>query len=63
MFLIGNISTYALSQSNPDLSSRAGISSYAEYSIVCNLLVIAGTVLFMMVVKGLVTAMGSTAKA
>ena len=64
MFLIGNIATYALSHSDTDFNSRGGLSSYSEYSIGCNLLVIAGTVLFMLVVKRLVMGLilASTSK-
>ena len=63
MFLIGNMANWWLSNSGVDVSTRTGITSYAEYSIGCNLLEIAGTVLFMLVVKRLVLAMGSTGHA
>lgn len=59
MFLLGNMANWALASSTTDFDTRAGITSYAEYSIGCNLLVIAGTLLFGMVIKRLVLAMGS----
>ncbi|HEX4299861.1 MAG TPA: DUF4328 domain-containing protein [Gammaproteobacteria bacterium] len=59
LFLIGNAASWTLSRSDPDFTTRVGISSYAEYSIGCNLLVLAGTLLFSMVVKRLVMAMAS----
>ena len=63
MFLISNAAGWALSRSDSDFNSRAGITTYAEYSIGCNLLLIAGTVLFSLVIKRLVLAMGSTGHA
>jgi hypothetical protein len=63
MFLIGNAAGWALASSTTDFNSRAGLTSYAEYSIGCNLLVIASTLLFAVVVKRLVLAMGSTGHA
>ena len=63
MFLLGNMANWALASSTTDFNSRAGLSSYAEYSIGCNLLVIIGTLVFAAVVKRLVQAMGSTGHA
>lgn len=60
MFLLSNIAERMLASSDTDFNTRAGITSYAEYSIVCNLLAIAATLLFAAVVKRLVLAMGST---
>lgn len=59
MFLIGNVASRMLANADSDFNSRPGITTFAEYSIVCNLLVIAGTVLFSMVVKRLVRALGA----
>jgi hypothetical protein len=58
MFIIGNLANWVLSRSDTDFNSRTGIIGFAEYSIVCNLLVIAATVLFSRVVKRLVAGLG-----
>lgn len=63
MFLLSNMAGWALANSNPDFDSRAGLSSYSEFTIGCNLLVIAATLLFAMVVKRLVRALGATGHA
>jgi len=64
MLLIGNMASWALARSDIDMSSRAGVTSFVGYDIACNLLLIVGAVLFSLVVKHLVRAMGiiSTAK-
>ena len=61
MFLISNAAGWALARSDTDFNSTAGITSYAEYSIGCNLLSIIATLLFWLVIKRLVQAAGSTA--
>ena len=61
MFLISNAAGWALARSDIDLNSTAGVTSYAEYSIGCNLLSVIATLLFWLVIKRLVKAMGSTA--
>jgi len=58
LFLISNAASWALARSDPDFNSRAGITAYCGYSIVCNLLVIAGLLLFAAVVKRLVVGLG-----
>ncbi|MFI4967838.1 MAG: DUF4328 domain-containing protein [Gammaproteobacteria bacterium] len=63
LFLLGNIASRMLASSTTDLNSRIGIADYAEYSIGCNLLIIAGALLFALVIKRLVLAMGSTGHA
>ena len=62
MFLISNAAGWALARSDSDFSSAAGITTYAEYSIGCNLLSIAAAVLFWLVIKKLAKALGGTAK-
>lgn len=60
MFLISNGAAWALARSDTDFNTAAGIASYAEYSIGCNLLTVIATLLFWLVIKRLVKAMGST---
>ena len=60
MFLISNAAGWALARSETDLNSTAGVTSYAEYSIGCNLLTVIAALLFWLVIKRLVKAMGST---
>jgi hypothetical protein len=59
LFIIGNLANWMLSSSDTDFKSRTGITGFAEYSIVCNLLIIAATVLFSRVVKRLVMGLGT----
>lgn len=63
MLLISGVAQRMLASTQTDFETRTGVTSYAEYSIVCNLLEIAATVLFMMVVKRLVQAMGASGDA
>jgi len=63
MFLVSNVAGWMLARSDIDLGSIAGISTYAEYSIGCNLLLIIAVALFWLVIKRLVTAMGSSMQA
>jgi heme/copper-type cytochrome/quinol oxidase subunit 2 len=56
MFLLSGIVERMLASSNTDFDTRPGITSYAEYSIGCNLLLIVATLLFAMVIKRLVRA-------
>jgi len=60
MFLVSNLAGWMLANSNNDFSTTAGVLTYAEYSIGCNLLLMIATFLFWLVNKRLVTAMGST---
>jgi len=64
MLLIGNIAGSILNRSDPDFTTRAGVTNYVEYDFGVNLLLIVGALLFGVVVKHLVRAMGivSTAK-
>lgn len=59
MLLISGVAQRVLGSTQTDFGTRPGISGYAEYSIVCNLLEIAATVLFAMVVKRMVQALGA----
>ncbi|HEY1992657.1 MAG TPA: DUF4328 domain-containing protein [Gammaproteobacteria bacterium] len=59
LFLISGIAERMLASSESDFNTRPGISSFAEYSIVCNLLTIVATLLFAAVIKRLVQALGS----
>ncbi len=61
LFLISNGAGWVLARSDSDFSSAAGITTYAEYSIGCNLLSIVAALLFLFVIKKLVKAMGGTA--
>ena len=63
LFLISNAAGWALASSSLDFNTRAGLTSYSEYSIGYNLLVIAAPFLFSLVVKRLVLAIGSTGHA
>lgn len=62
LFLISNAAGWALARSDSDFDSGAGITTYSEYSIGCNLLFIVATLLFWLVIKKLVKGMGGTAK-
>lgn len=63
MFLISNAAGWMLARSDNDFTTTAGITTYVEYSIGCNLLLLVATLLFWLVLKRLVTAMGSSVKA
>jgi hypothetical protein len=63
LFLTGNIASWTLARSSPDLETRAGVMSYVEYDITCNLLLIAAALLFSVVIKRLVLAMAGTGHA
>lgn len=60
LFLISNGAGWALGRSDSDFSSAAGITTYAEYSIGCDLLSIAAAVLFLLVIKKLAKGMGGS---
>ena len=64
LFLVSNMAGWALSRMDTDFSDRAQVITYCEYSVAVNLLLIAATLLFRLVIKRLVLAMGaaSTAK-
>jgi hypothetical protein len=65
VFLLGNITSTMLVRSDNDFSTTAGAITYVEYDFGVNLLLIAGTLLFMLVVTRLVEAIrgaGDTAK-
>lgn len=59
MFLLGGILERMLAYSDISLSTTAGTLSYVEYNFGIDLVLIAGTVLFAMVVKRLVEAVGT----
>ena len=63
MFLVANVAGWMLARSDTDMSTAAGITTYAEYTIGCNVLLLIATLLFWMVVRRLVTAMGGGVKA
>lgn len=63
LFLLANVANWALANAHNDFDSRTGVASYAEFSIGCNLLEIGATLLFAMVIKRLVRAMGGTGHA
>lgn len=63
LFLVSNAAGWALARSDTDLGTSAGVTSYAEYSVGCNVLYLVATLLFWLVIGKLVQAMRSTAKA
>ena len=63
LFLISNAADWALARSQSDFDSAAGITTYAEYSIGCNLLAIVAVLLFWLVIKKLAKALAGTATA
>lgn len=63
MFLISNAAGWALANSDMNMQSRDGLTNYSEATIAYNLLVIVATLLFGMVIKRLLLAMGSTGHA
>jgi len=63
LFLISNAAGWALTRSDTDLDSAVGVTRYAEFSIGCNLLSVIAALLFWLVIKKLVKALGGTAAA
>jgi len=63
LFLISNFAGWALSRMDTDFSDRAQVTTFCEYSIGANLLNIGATLLFWLVIKRLVLAMGRAATA
>lgn len=63
MFLIGNVAGWVLARSDTDMTTPAGITTYAEYTIGCNVLLLIAALLFWLVLKKLVMAMGASVKA
>lgn len=62
MFLVANVAGWMLARSDSDMTTPGGITTYAEYSIGCNVLLLIATLFFWMVLKRLVTAMGGSVK-
>jgi hypothetical protein len=62
VFLLGNIAATILARSDNDFSTTDGVISYVEYDFGVNLLLIAGTLLFAMVVNRLVEAISGAGK-
>jgi len=63
MFLVANVAGWILARSDIDMSTTAGITAYAEYSIGCDVLLLIAMLLFWLVLKRLVAAVSGTAKA
>ena len=63
MFLVSNLAGWLLARSDNDLSTPAGITTYVEYDICCNLLLLVATLLFWRVLKKLVAAMDGSVRA
>ena len=62
LFLLSNIVGWMVGRMDTDLTTAAGILTYAEYTLGSNLLFIAAAWLFWLVIQRLVVAMGDTDK-
>jgi TRAP-type C4-dicarboxylate transport system permease small subunit len=63
LFLVSNMAGWALARMDTDFSDRSQVITYCEYSLICNLLLIAATLLFWQVIKRLVMAIGRSGAA
>ena len=63
LFVIGNLAGWAVARMDTDFSDRAQVITFCEYTLGCDLLLIAATPLFWIVIKRLVRALGAAGTA